>query len=161
MRPRRIWKHINTDAMSWEVLQRTAERTLNTVLLQDQAVNPIEYSEEVVKGFQTAYSFLLTHRDELLTPDGPLAAFCCGNGGRIELLVAASQRLQQPHLLEVARQWSSVVIRRSEQCGGFRLLAKLPRQAYNPGLFQGTAGIGYQLLRVAFPDQVPSVLLWE
>jgi lantibiotic modifying enzyme len=88
-------------------------------------------------------------------------SLCCGNGGRIDFLVAASQRLKQPHLLEVARQWSSVVIRRSEQRGGFRLLSRLPRQAYNPGLFQGTAGIGYQLLRVAFPDQVPSVLLWE
>jgi lantibiotic modifying enzyme len=30
-------------------------------------------------------------------------ALCCGNFGRIELLVAASQRLNQPHLLEVAR----------------------------------------------------------
>jgi type 2 lantibiotic biosynthesis protein LanM len=88
-------------------------------------------------------------------------SLCCGNGGRIEFLVAASQRLKQPHLLEVARQWSSVLVRRSEQRGGFRLLAKLPRQAYHPGLFQGMAGIGYQLLRVAFPDQVPSVLLWE
>jgi type 2 lantibiotic biosynthesis protein LanM len=88
-------------------------------------------------------------------------SLCCGNGGRIELLVAASQRLQQPHLLDVARQWSSVLVRRSEQHGGFRLLSRLPRQAYNPGLFQGTAGIGYELLRVAFPGQVPSVLLWE
>ncbi len=88
-------------------------------------------------------------------------SLCCGNGGRIELLVAASQRLQQPHFLEVARQWSSALVRRSEQHGGFRLLSRLPRQAYNPGLFQGTAGIGYELLRVAFPDQVPSVLLWE
>jgi type 2 lantibiotic biosynthesis protein LanM len=88
-------------------------------------------------------------------------ALCCGNGGRIELLVAASQHLKQPHLLEVARQWSSVLIHRSEQRGDFRLLSRLPRQAYNPGLFQGTAGIGYELLRVAFSDQVPSVLLWE
>jgi lantibiotic modifying enzyme len=86
---------------------------------------------------------------------------CCGNFGRIELLVAASQRLQQPHLLEVAQQWSSVLIHRARLHGGFRLLPQLPRQARNPGLFQGKAGIGYQLLRVAFPDQVPSVLLWE
>jgi lantibiotic modifying enzyme len=86
---------------------------------------------------------------------------CCGNFGRLELLVAASQRLGQPQLLEMARQWASVLVHRASQRGGFRLLAQLPRQAYNPGLFQGIAGIGYELLRVAFPEQIPSVLLWE
>jgi type 2 lantibiotic biosynthesis protein LanM len=86
---------------------------------------------------------------------------CCGNFGRLELLVAASQRLGQPQLLEMARQWASVLVHRASQRGGFRLLAQLPRQAYNPGLFQGIAGIGYELLRVAFPERVPSILLWE
>jgi type 2 lantibiotic biosynthesis protein LanM len=86
---------------------------------------------------------------------------CCGNGGRIELLVAASQRLGQPHLLEVARQWASVLVYRATQRGRFHALDLLPRQAYNPGLFQGYAGIGYQLLRVAFPERIPSLLLWE
>jgi lantibiotic modifying enzyme len=90
-----------------------------------------------------------------------LDKLCCGNCGCIELLVAASLRLGQPHLLEVARQWTSVLVHRARQRGGFRLLDQLPRQAFNPGLFQGYAGIGYQLLRVAFPEQIPSVLLWE
>jgi lantibiotic modifying enzyme len=75
--------------------------------------------------------------------------------------VTASRSLTQPHLLDVARQWSSVLVQRAKQQGSFRHLPLLPRQAYNPGLFQGAAGIGYQLLRVAFPDQVPSVLLWQ
>jgi type 2 lantibiotic biosynthesis protein LanM len=86
---------------------------------------------------------------------------CCGNDGRIELLVTASRRLGQPHLLEVARQWSSVLVHRARERGGFHVLDQLPRQAFNPGLFQGYAGIGYQLLRVAFPERIPSVLLWE
>jgi type 2 lantibiotic biosynthesis protein LanM len=91
----------------------------------------------------------------------PLDNLCCGNYGRIELLVAASQRLQQPQLLKVARQRTSALVQRATRHGGFRVLAQLPRQAFNPGLFQGYAGIGYQLLRVAFPEQVPSVLLWQ
>jgi lantibiotic modifying enzyme len=91
----------------------------------------------------------------------PLDNLCCGNYGRIELLVAASQRLQQPQLLKVARQRASALVQRATRHGGFRVLAQLPRQAFNPGLFQGYAGIGYQLLRVAFPEQVPSVLLWQ
>jgi type 2 lantibiotic biosynthesis protein LanM len=86
---------------------------------------------------------------------------CCGNFGCIELLMAASLRLEQPHLLEVARQWTSVLVHRARQRGGFHLLAQLPRQAFNPGLFQGYAGVGYQLLRVAFPERIPSLLLWE
>ena len=35
----------------------------------------------------------------------------------------------------------------------------LPRQVDNPGFFQGTAGIGYELLRMARPDLLPSVLV--
>jgi lantibiotic modifying enzyme len=31
---------------------------------------------------------------------------------------------------------------------------------YSPGLFQGAAGIGYELLRLADPERVPSVLLF-
>ena len=30
-----------------------------------------------------------------------------------------------------------------------------------PGLFNGLAGIGYQMLRLAAPGRIPSVLLWE
>lgn len=91
-----------------------------------------------------------------------LDGLCCGNFGRIELLIAASQRLHQPHLGQMARLWSSVLIRRAKRRGGFQVLPQLPpQQAYNPGLFQGYAGIGYELLRVAFPDKVPSILLWE
>jgi lantibiotic modifying enzyme len=37
----------------------------------------------------------------------------------------------------------------------------LPRSVYQPGFFQGMAGIGYALLRLAHPDLLPSVLLWE
>ena len=44
---------------------------------------------------------------------------------------------------------------------GDSLLANLPRSASNPGLFQGYAGIGYELLRLAAPESIPSVLLWE
>jgi lantibiotic modifying enzyme len=29
-----------------------------------------------------------------------------------------------------------------------------------PGLFQGMSGIGYALLRAAYPGRFPSVLLW-
>ena len=51
--------------------------------------------------------------------------------------------------------------RRAERAGAFALHPLLPAGAFSPGLFQGSAGIGYALLRLARPDLVPSVLLWE
>ena len=30
-----------------------------------------------------------------------------------------------------------------------------------PGFFKGLAGVGYQWLRLTYPERLPSVLLWE
>ena len=60
--------------------------------------------------------------------------------------------------------------RRDASAGGFSIRATPPVAAthkrpcesiFIPGLFDGLAGIGYQMLRLAAPDRVPSVLLWE
>jgi lantibiotic modifying enzyme len=53
------------------------------------------------------------------------------------------------------------VVPRAERTDGFVLHPMLPTQLDNPGFFQGTAGIGYELLRMVRPDLLPSVLLWE
>ena len=58
-----------------------------------------------------------------------------------------------------ARAWR--VVPRAERTDGFVLHPMLPTQLDNPGFFQGTAGIGYELLRMVRPDLLPSVLLWE
>jgi lantibiotic modifying enzyme len=50
------------------------------------------------------------------------------------------------------------VIARAEQRGGFAYGSVM---GFNPGFFQGASGIGYQLLRLACPEHIPSVLLWE
>jgi type 2 lantibiotic biosynthesis protein LanM len=86
---------------------------------------------------------------------------CCGNVGRAELLLSAGRRLARPELEEEARTNAWRVVSRAERSGGFILHPMLPREVYNPGFFQGTAGIGYELLRMARPDLLPSVLLWE
>jgi type 2 lantibiotic biosynthesis protein LanM len=86
---------------------------------------------------------------------------CCGNMGRAELLLSAGQRLARPELGEAARAHAWKVVSRAERTGAFILHPMLPREVYNPGFFQGTAGIGYELLRMARPDLLPSVLLWE
>ncbi len=91
----------------------------------------------------------LNHLDQL----------CCGNLGRVELLLTASKKLNQPKLMEIGMQQTSQVIARAEHKGRFGL--NWEAGPYNPGFFQGTTGIGYQLLRLAHPDLLPSALLWE
>ena len=86
---------------------------------------------------------------------------CCGNMGRAELLLSAGQRLARPELEEAARANAWRVVSRAKRTGGFILHPMLPSEVHNPGFFQGTAGIGYELLRMARPDLLPSVLLWE
>jgi lantibiotic modifying enzyme len=83
---------------------------------------------------------------------------CCGHLGRVEFLFTAARKLSQPQLLETAMTQAAQVVARAKQRGNF---CYAPTLAYNPGFFQGGSGIGYELLRLAYPDQLPSVLLWE
>lgn len=85
---------------------------------------------------------------------------CCGSCGRIELLLAAAERLGRPELRAAAEQRMAQVLAASER-DGLQLFHNLPRGVYNPGFFQGAAGVGYELLRLAYPAQVPSALLFE
>ncbi|GHO85588.1 type 2 lanthipeptide synthetase LanM family protein [Dictyobacter formicarum] len=86
---------------------------------------------------------------------------CCGNVGRVEVLLAAADRLSRPELAEDARCQVGQIVTQARQTGAFLLHPLLPKQIYCPGFFTGTAGIGYELLRVAYPTVLPSVLLWE
>ncbi|MDQ2963152.1 MAG: type 2 lanthipeptide synthetase LanM family protein [Pseudomonadota bacterium] len=95
------------------------------------------------------------------TPPSDEDHVCCGNLGRLELLIEASRRLGRPELFDEARRHASAVVRRAERNGRFGLLAQVPGVTDSFSLFQGTAGIGYQLLRLADPDRLPCMLLWE
>ncbi len=87
---------------------------------------------------------------------------CCGNLGRAEVLLSAGRRLLRPELTRAARVTASRVLSGAERRGGFVLDPRLPgRVPAPPGFFQGTAGIGYALLRMVHPDALPSVLAWE
>jgi type 2 lantibiotic biosynthesis protein LanM len=88
-------------------------------------------------------------------------SLCCGNLGRVDILLAAAQRLARPDLQELASRRTAAVVDGAEQTGAYLLHPLLPRSAYDPSFFQGTAGIGYALLRLACPDVLPCVLLWE
>ena len=96
-----------------------------------------------------------------LIDDGefPLDHLCCGNLGRTDFLLTAGLRLGRPELTGLARDRAATVLARSEARSGFTWLSG--DDSINPSLFQGIAGIAYQLLRLAKPAALPSVLLWD
>ncbi|HEY9300852.1 MAG TPA: type 2 lanthipeptide synthetase LanM family protein, partial [Phormidium sp.] len=85
---------------------------------------------------------------------------CCGNFGRIELLQVAGEKLSRPELKEIAAQRTTWAVNWAQKAGGYKL-PNLPNSVFSPSFFQGTSGIGYELLRLAYPEVLPSVLLWE
>lgn len=85
---------------------------------------------------------------------------CCGNMGQIEFLIEASERFN-PSLLAKAKEKANRVIALAKETGSYRIYPGAPKSLYLPGFFKGTAGIGYQLLRLAYPHLLPSILLWE
>jgi type 2 lantibiotic biosynthesis protein LanM len=86
---------------------------------------------------------------------------CCGNLGRTEVLLVAAQKLKSPQWYQAAQELAAMVMRRAAQTGRYELFGNLPNSVFIPCFFQGAAGIGYQLLRLAYPESLPSVLLWE
>ncbi|WP_158046879.1 lanthionine synthetase LanC family protein [Skermanella pratensis] len=86
---------------------------------------------------------------------------CCGTLGRAELLLNAGQGLTRPDLVGEARRIGAALVAAADSEGGFQHYPSLPRSVFNPGFWQGSAGIGYMLLRLARPERLPSVLVWE
>lgn len=85
---------------------------------------------------------------------------CCGNFGRLELLISFSNfDSQDSSLLREARRRASAALSLAEQGENFSL--GVGEDIYTPGFFTGEAGIGYMLLRVAYPKTLPAVLAWE
>jgi type 2 lantibiotic biosynthesis protein LanM len=86
---------------------------------------------------------------------------CCGNFGRIEVLQVAAQKLSSSNLQTEVCERTALTVARAKQIGDFCLPSEFGEGVYDPSFFRGTAGIGYQLLRIAHPDLLPSVLMWE
>jgi class II lanthipeptide synthase len=91
---------------------------------------------------------------------GEIDHLCCGNIGRIETLAVAADHRGRSDLRERARSDVSQVVEKARRAGGYRLFGNLGREVWNPGLFQGTAGIGYQLLRLR-SGSLRSFAVWE
>jgi type 2 lantibiotic biosynthesis protein LanM len=87
----------------------------------------------------------------------PRDHLCCGNAGLMDTLCAAGERFPQSEWSRKALQLAARTMARGNKRGGFNIA--FHNGFFNPSLFQGTAGVGYQLLRLADPAKIPSVLL--
>ncbi len=86
---------------------------------------------------------------------------CCGNLGRADILLYASQKLNAPDLRSVALKIAASVIHNENDNGYYSLYHYTRSNIQNFGFFQGLSGIGYELLRLAYPEMIRSVLIFE
>lgn len=84
---------------------------------------------------------------------------CCGNFGRVELLLRAGRTLDEPAYRADAERLAAASLARAESEGRFATHWQTDHW-HNPSFFDGEAGIGYSLLRFV-DDSLPCVLLWE
>ena len=115
------------------------------------SLDTAEIREEIAIALNTTQQFGLQNIDHL----------CCGNFGRMEVLLVGASKLSRKELWNTIQKQAAWLVARAKQVGAFHLSPELPGDVYNPGFFQGTTGIGYELLRLAYPESLPSVLLWE
>ena len=85
-------------------------------------------------------------------------SLCHGDLGNLELLLLASQTLADQTLQEQTWTMAARLLASIEQHGW---LCGVPLKVENPGFMAGLAGIGYELLRLANPEMIPSVLVLE
>ena len=83
-------------------------------------------------------------------------SLCHGDLGNLDVLLVASQLLQEGRYQTQVERLSAEILDSIERIGW---CTGIPLGVETPGLMTGIAGIGYELLRLAEPDRVPSVLL--
>jgi type 2 lantibiotic biosynthesis protein LanM len=87
---------------------------------------------------------------------------CCGSLGQADVLLSVGRSRGDEDLVGRAREMAQAVAARI-LARGFRgaRVTGFEQQVYQPGFFRGLSGIGYQLLRTAAPERLPSVLAFE
>lgn len=85
-------------------------------------------------------------------------SLCHGDLGNLEFLLLASEKMKDPDLGEHTYRVAAGILQSIEMNGW---LCGVPNGVETPGLMTGIAGIGYELLRLAAPTEVPSLLIME
>lgn len=82
-------------------------------------------------------------------------SLCHGDLGNLELLQAAAMVTADAAAVTLHRTYGGAICRSIAANGP---MCGVPLHVETPGLMTGLSGIGYGLLRMAYPDRVPSVL---
>lgn len=101
---------------------------------------------ELVEDLEIALE--MTERQPLGTDD----SLCCGNLGRVEILLTAGEILGRRDLVAAAHARAAALLRRSRTAA---------EDGLHPGFFRGASGIGYSWLRLADPRRLPPVLAFS
>lgn len=86
-------------------------------------------------------------------------SLCHGDLGNSELFCLLAIKSNNDKYLEIARQVGMHVINEKNKHGKF--MTGVPNNIEVPGLFLGLSGIGLQLLRLADPTNIPSILILQ
>ena len=82
-------------------------------------------------------------------------SLCHGDLGNVDFLLEAGQRLHDSRLMSRAKEIAGGAV---DQIRRYGWICANPLRIESPGLMTGLAGIGYQMLRLAKPACVPSIL---
>jgi type 2 lantibiotic biosynthesis protein LanM len=85
-------------------------------------------------------------------------SLCHGDLGNLEVLLQASLTLKDPYWETQVKHFAAIILESIDQHGW---LCGVPSGVETPGLMTGLTGIGYELLRLAAPELVSSVLVLE
>lgn len=87
---------------------------------------------------------------------------CCGTLGRVDVVLTCGRILGRDGLVGHAVGQAALVVQRSTERGGFGVNRPgNDNEQFDPGFFRGMSGIAYELLRLARPSELPSVLAFE
>lgn len=86
---------------------------------------------------------------------------CCGSAGAIDTMLSVARALNHTHYVRRSTYWMTQMIERAHARGGYVCHGTTPGIYEHPGLWQGTAGIAYQIARCAYPRLFPSLLANE
>jgi len=82
-------------------------------------------------------------------------SLCHGSLGNLDVLLCATRALAEPRYHEQLQTATAMVLDSIDEYGW---VAGVPLGVETPGLMLGLAGMGYELLRLAVPEHIPSVL---
>jgi len=99
----RTWLEVNTDRMRRGQIDRKTNPSPNVAHFKGELVSVIEYKDDILKGFEDVYKFLMNERAEFLNAEGPLKML---HGANMRYLPRQSQvygdmidRLRSPGLM--------------------------------------------------------------